>query len=285
MKYIYLRFPGGKGKALTFSYDDGYIYDLRFADIINRHGIKCTFNIFSDIFKTDDPEYLTAEQIKSLGDMGHEIAVHGASHIANGLQTVIGGISEAYESRKAIEDAFGIISRGYAYPNSGVNDFICGMNYEKVKNYLCELGFAYARSDERAFDYFLIPEDWYNWCPTAHHDSKRINEYADIFLEISPNGKRGKDGMPRLFHIYGHTNEFERKNNWDHIEALCEKLGGREDTWYATNIEVYDYVQDFLRLQFSLDQTRVHNPSAQPIWLQADKNVCKVDPGKTVSLL
>lgn len=286
MNYIYLRFPDGKGKALTFSYDDGYIYDLRLAGILGRNGMKCTFNIFSDILsKGYGQDRLSVRQMKELIEMGHEIAVHGAAHIANGLQTSVGGISETYESRKAIERELNIISRGYAYPNSGINDFTSGTTYEKIRRYLCDLGFSYARSDEKVFDYFRIPEDWYNWCPTAHHDNKHIHEYADLFINGDPNGYDGKKGLPMLFHIFGHTVEFERKNNWDHIESLCEKLGGRKDTWYATNIEVYDYVQDFLRLRFSLDQTLVYNPSAQPVWVQADKKVCRIDPGKTVSLI
>lgn len=29
MRYRFLRFPGGKDKAVTFSYDDGFRYDIR----------------------------------------------------------------------------------------------------------------------------------------------------------------------------------------------------------------------------------------------------------------
>ena len=34
----YLRFPGGKGKALTFSYDDGDAADIRLIDILENMG-------------------------------------------------------------------------------------------------------------------------------------------------------------------------------------------------------------------------------------------------------
>ncbi len=286
MNYTYLRFPGGKPKAFTMSYDDGYIYDLRFADIIDRHGIKCTFNIVSDCVTKDwGAEYMTLDQMKSLAKRGHEIGVHGVTHTANGLQSVTLGLAEAYESRKVIEDTFGIISRGFAYPCSGINDLTCGTTYERIRGYLQDLGYCYARSDEKDFDYFLIPADWYDWQPTVHHDSRLVNEYADIFLGIHPDGKNGKEGLPRLFHIYGHTNEFERKNNWDHLEALCEKLGGKDDTWYATNLEIYDYVEDYLRLRFNLAHTRVYNPSARTVWLYANKKTFAVNPGETVSLI
>ena len=44
MKFYY---PGGKHKALTFSYDDGQIFDIRLAEILRSHGLKGTFNLNS----------------------------------------------------------------------------------------------------------------------------------------------------------------------------------------------------------------------------------------------
>ena len=32
-------------KALTFSYDDGNVQDKKLLDILNRYGMKCTFNV------------------------------------------------------------------------------------------------------------------------------------------------------------------------------------------------------------------------------------------------
>ena len=45
MKYFFPRFPGGKGKAVTLSYDDGCPEDIRFSDTISKYGLKCTFNL------------------------------------------------------------------------------------------------------------------------------------------------------------------------------------------------------------------------------------------------
>lgn len=47
MNYRFLRFPDGKQKAVTFSYDDGCRDDIRLVEILNRYKIKCTFNINS----------------------------------------------------------------------------------------------------------------------------------------------------------------------------------------------------------------------------------------------
>ena len=37
-------------KALTFSYDDGVTQDKRLIKILNKYGLKCTFNINSGLF-------------------------------------------------------------------------------------------------------------------------------------------------------------------------------------------------------------------------------------------
>jgi len=38
-------YPGGKLKAVTFSYDDGQRHDVRLTEIFNRFGMKATFNL------------------------------------------------------------------------------------------------------------------------------------------------------------------------------------------------------------------------------------------------
>ena len=40
-----MRFPGGKAKAVTLSYDDGSKDDIKFLEIINQYNLKCTFNL------------------------------------------------------------------------------------------------------------------------------------------------------------------------------------------------------------------------------------------------
>ena len=47
MIHRYLRFPGGKGKALTFSYDDGVEEDIRLIEIFRKNGMRGTFNLNS----------------------------------------------------------------------------------------------------------------------------------------------------------------------------------------------------------------------------------------------
>ena len=45
-----LLFPEGRSKALTLSYDDGVEQDERLMQILDRHGLKCTFNLNSGLW-------------------------------------------------------------------------------------------------------------------------------------------------------------------------------------------------------------------------------------------
>ena len=47
--YTYLRFPKFSRKAATLSYDDGVIFDEKLIGILNRYGLKATFNINSGL--------------------------------------------------------------------------------------------------------------------------------------------------------------------------------------------------------------------------------------------
>ena len=51
IRYRFLRFPEGKTKALTFSYDDGCPEDLRLSDVLSAHGLKGTFNLTGTVIR------------------------------------------------------------------------------------------------------------------------------------------------------------------------------------------------------------------------------------------
>ena len=59
LKNIYTCFPGGKHKALTFSFDDGRKEDRRLVELFNQYGIKGTFNLNSGL---QDAERIPAGQ-------------------------------------------------------------------------------------------------------------------------------------------------------------------------------------------------------------------------------
>ena len=163
MRYRFLRFPGGLYKAVTLSYDDGCKDDIRFSETICAHGLKCTFNINSGFISEKEGDWhLTREQIKKyLIDTGNEIAVHGKYHLAPGKQPPICGIRDVLECRTELENDFGMIIRGMAYPDSGITRFENGADYADIKHYLKDLGIVYSRTLGGDNDSFALPTDWY----------------------------------------------------------------------------------------------------------------------------
>ncbi|MBN2350985.1 MAG: hypothetical protein JXD23_00340 [Spirochaetales bacterium] len=45
------------------------------------------------------------------------------------------------------------------------------------------------------------------------------------------------------FSVWGHSWEFERDANWDLFDRFCDLAGVRADIWYATVIDVFDYLK------------------------------------------
>ena len=49
-----MRFPEGKLKAVTFSYDDGVRQDERLIEVFDKYCVKGTFNINSGILGSEE---------------------------------------------------------------------------------------------------------------------------------------------------------------------------------------------------------------------------------------
>lgn len=290
MKYMFMRYPDGKFKAVTFSYDDGSIHDVRLANTFDKYGLKATFNYCYEISKNASSEKISFEEIEStiLGK-GHEVALHGNTHAALGITPSFNAIRDIVNCRLGLEARFDIIIRGFAYPDT--MKLISGEKYTAIKSYLKELNLAYARAACRDFhdapvktDGFSLPEDFYYWIPTAHHDNENIFEYIDTFLAIDEAKIYRSLRLPRLFFIWGHSFEFENKGRWNHLEELCEKLSGKDDIWYATCMEIYNYTKAYESLVLSADGTKIYNPTLYKIWFVADNVPYSVEPGETVSI-
>ncbi len=77
-----------------------------------------------------------------------------------------------------------------------------------------------------------------------------------------------------LFYVWGHSYEFEANDNWNVIEEFAAMIGDRDDIWYATNIEVYDYFKAYRELIFNADMSICINPTAMDVWFAyGDKEV------------
>ena len=101
-------------------------------------------------------------------------------------------------------------------------------------------------------------------------------ELADKFLEL-------KSIKPSVFYVWGHSYEFEDDNNWYVIEDFCNKMTGKDDIWYCTNMELYTAWLDYTRLESTADGHNIYNPGLRSVWVcDKKKNVYEIPSGQTV---
>ena len=275
--YTMLRFPGFLRKAVTLSYDDGVIFDRRLIDIMNQHGLKGTFNINSELFSPAgirQGRRLTQEKTWQLySNSGHEIAVHGAKHLSLAAVNTSAVVRDVLVDRENLEKLFGCIIQGMAYANGSYND--------EVVDILEKCGIHYSRTT-KSTESFDVPTDWLRLPATCHHKNPRLMELAKSFVETTDTAYMWRN-RPMLFYLWGHSYEFNDDDNWDVIEEFAAYIGNRPDIWYATNGQIYDYVQAFTRLQYSADGSLIYNPSSCDVYLNYYKKEIIVPAGKTVA--
>lgn len=276
-KDLFPRFPEGRAKALTFSYDDGNVQDRRLIELLDRHGMKGTFNINSGLFRREDQaksnRLTEREALDLFGNGNHEVAVHALNHPFLDCLPMATVTQEIVDDRRNIERMFGKITRGMAYP------YGTSVATETVMSALKSCGIVYSRTTEST-EKFDLPTNWLRWPATCKHTCPRLSELAQQFLALTVKDR------PKLFYLWGHTYEFDNDNNWDVIEKFIADMAGKEDTvWYATNIEIYEYMEDFNRLLFSVDCGFVKNPTCRKLWFQFNKELYSIEPGKTLSLV
>ena len=280
MKIVQLCFPKGKKKAFTLSYDDGVIQDKRLVSLMNQYELRGTFHLNSnfigikeqaviDHFMTD----VSKIELEELGSVyaGHEIAAHGLEHLKLtdiSSQTVV---YQIMEDRKNLEQITGELISGFSYPFGCFN--------QKVVEILQNCGMEYARTVNRTGQ-FKLPEDFYRWNPTCHHNDADLFELLEKFAK-DENGF----GEPMLFYLWGHSYEFDQRNNWEHIKKAFSFINSYKDSiWMATNGEICHYVKQFQKLVFSADGKMLYNPTADVLWLSIDQKTYEIGSGEKISI-
>lgn len=261
-------FPGGKIKCLTLSYDDGRDHDRRLVQIMNRHGIRGTFHLNSGNLGKDG--YITASEIPALF-AGHEVSAHSVHHPFLERVPLPRATQELLNDRRALEQICGYPVRGMSYP--------FGTYSQSVLDMLPAAGIEYSRTTQ-SHKSFTIPADFRTWHPTCHHND--CLELGEGFLGKAWGVRYG--GC--LFYVWGHSYEFANNNNWELIETFCAQMAGLPDVWYATNIEIVDYMNAARGLRFSADCSLVSNPSATDVWFtdQDGDKVIHAPAGKLTRL-
>ena len=223
-------------KLLTFSFDDGIIDDIRLVEIMNRYGLKGTFNLNAARLSnnnswtfdgTKEVKRINFTEQPNLYD-GHEIACHGYSHLHFEELDYKTAYNEVWLDKKILSFLYGYDVIGMAYPY--------GTFKEQTKDILKELGIAYCRTVKSTYN-FELPQDLYELNPTCHAKYAEVNRLAEEFINL-------KTDENKLFYIWGHSYEFVTEEDWQNFENLCQKLSGRNDIVYCTNLEVLRLIND-----------------------------------------
>lgn len=156
--------------------------------------------------------------------------------------------------------------------------FVSYFLYEYCSNIdvLRKRGIVYAKTVDST-ENFGFPINWLALNPTCHHNNPQLMEMAKKFVEMKP-----RFGQTYMFYLWGHSYEFNTNNNWEVIEEFAEYIGGHEDIWHATNIEIYDYVTAYRRLEMSYEGNIVYNPSAIDVWVVIGGNEYCIKSGETL---
>lgn len=263
---VYICFPGGKHKILTMSYDDGKLQDRRLVAVFNKYGIKGTFHLNSGLFEQDIR--LKPEEITTLYT-GHEIACHTLTHPTIARCPLSSVVNEIAQDRINLERILHRPVLGLSYPN--------GSYSREIEDMLPALGIKYSRivGDSDSFD---LPSNLYEWKATCHHNHNLL-KLGEQFAALN------KSQYLYMMYVWGHSYEFERDNNWELIETFCKLMGGREDIWYATNLEYVSYMEAARQLVYAYDLSFVYNPTATSIWIAINgKNYLEIPAGTQVDL-
>ena len=225
----------GKKKAITFSFDDGVWQDKPLIAILNKYGLKGTFNLNSDCFGSTNTyeafgrpicrDRLKVDEAKAVY-VGHEVAVHTLTHPNLTEQTDQEVIRQVDEDRKNLERIFGYPVVGMAYPCGGVNnnDHVAALIRENTP-------IQYARTITMTHTFDLQKEHLLRFNATAHFLDPDLERLADAFLALDTEESQ-------LFYIWGHSYELDAHGAWERFEKFCQKIANRADIFYGTNREV-----------------------------------------------
>lgn len=225
-----------KKKAITFSYDDGVTQDIRLIELLNKYGLKCTFNLNSELLsqkgmliregKRIAHYKIHTEEVKHIYE-GHEVAVHTLTH-PNLTQCDDKEIIRQVETdRLNLSGLVGYEVVGMAYPCGGVN------NDDRVASIIKEnTGVKYSRTitSNNCFD---LQENLYRFNPTVYHlNFEEMMQSGREFIEL-------KTEEPKVFYIWGHSYEMDYgADYWVKLEEFFKLISNKEDIFYGTNKEV-----------------------------------------------
>jgi len=273
MKEITRLYPGGKEKAFNITYDDGVLQDVRFVHLLNRYGLKGTFNLNSQLMQQEfawihesglQVRRLPPEAVRELY-RGHEVASHTLTHPYMQELDWHGVMHQMGADRWNLEQLLGQPVEGFAVPFSYYSDLIADCARDT--------GFAYARMSEFSGSYMPC-SDWYHWKTGIFHLDPGLEDFVDGFFATAQE--------LAVCQIVGHSYDLEAEDLWDTMEGILARMAAAEEVWSCTNLELVRYLQAMQRLEIS--DSAISNPGKQVLWLGLEDEILKLQPGARCEL-
>lgn len=266
-------YPGGKAKAFNITYDDGVTQDVRFVALLNRFGLKGTFNLNSQLMREGFVwthkngmlvKRLTMDKAL-INYRGHEIGSHTLTHPSLG-DLPDAEIKRQMRNDKAdLETTLGVEVKGFALPFSFFDE-----NCERIAK---QSGFEYARISEFSLSYKPCT-DYYRWKTGVYHIMPEFLPFVDGFFET--------DEELAVCQIVGHSYDLDALHLWDIMEDICRKVSREMDVWSCTNLELVRYLKAMEQAQITEDA--ICNHSEMELWFAIDGEAVKLCPGEKVEL-
>lgn len=225
-------------KLITFSFDDGTVQDRRLIELLNKYGLKATFNLNSALLGQSGRILLCGREVCydkiAAGEVavlyeGHEVASHSLTHpdLKQLCEEDVGYQVEA--DRLKLSELCGYEVSGFAYPGGGVN-----YNRAVTTAIKSRTNIKYARTIDDTLS-FSMPDDPYVWNPTRDVTCGDLFFIAEKFFASDGGG---------LMYVWGHSFGLDAADMWDKFEGFCEFISRRKGTRYLTNREVLDYKEE-----------------------------------------
>ena len=225
----------GKLKAVTFSFDDGTTQDVQLIKLLDKYGMKATFNLNSSFFGIkerltrngkDIPfEKVNPFDVKSIY-ANHEVAVHTLTHADLVIADEDTIFWQVEKDRQVLSELVGYQVVGMAYPNGGIN------NDDRVASVIKRrTGVKYSRTITSTYN-FDLQTNLYRFNPTIHWGDELVYGIIDKFVAL-------KTDKPQLLYIWGHSFEIDSGTaNLVKFEQALKKLSMQSDIFFGTNKEV-----------------------------------------------
>lgn len=257
-------YPDGKRKAFNITYDDGVMQDLRFVELMNRYGLKGTFNLNSELMRTRFAwSHPNGMEVKRLAVdtarwlyRGHEIASHTRTHPYMRDLSEAEILDQLGRDKRDLEEMLGMEVAGFAVPFHYYSPMIA----ECAK----QCGFEYARMSEFSHSYRPCRDYWF-WKTGFYHIEPGLEAFAEGFFETNEE--------LAVCQIVGHSYDLDAENLWETLENILKRVSAGSDVWSCTNLELVRYLKAMDAAE--INGSVIHNRSGMDLWFEIDgETVC-----------